>query len=95
MEYFRSKRTPIREVEEPKEMRVRDIEIGESILEDHEYHDMIEPQESVEKFLDKDSHKRKPSCQHGSSYKKLKGMSLQREYIERERGKIPTVAMWP
>ena len=32
---------------------------------------------------------------HGSSYEKLKGMALQREYIERERGKIPTIAMCP
>ena len=31
----------------------------------------------------------------GSSYEKLKGMELQKEYIERERGQIPTIAMWP
>ena len=31
---------------------------------------------------------------HGSSYEKLKGMVLQREYIERERGKIPTISMY-
>ena len=32
---------------------------------------------------------------HRRSYEKLKGMVLQREYIERERGKIPTISMWP
>ena len=37
------------------------MEIGEAIPEDHEYHDMTEPQESIETFLEKDSHKRKPS----------------------------------
>ena len=40
-------------------MRVRDMEIGESIPEYHEDHDMEEPQELVETFLEKDSHKRK------------------------------------
>ena len=35
------------------------MEIGENILEDHEYHDMEEPQEPVETLLKKDSHKRK------------------------------------
>ena len=35
--------------------------------------------------------------QHGHkiSYEKLKDMELQREYIEREKGKIPIIAMWP
>ena len=37
------------------------MEIGEAILEDHEDHDMTEPQDLVEKILEKDSHKRKPS----------------------------------
>ena len=40
------------------------MEIGESILEDHEYHDMTEPQEPVDTFLEKDSHKRKPAWEH-------------------------------
>ena len=35
------------------------MEIGEAIPEDHEDHDMTEPQEPVETFLEKDSHKRK------------------------------------
>ena len=59
--YFRSRRTPIQEVEEPEEMRVRDMEIGEAIPEDPEDHDMIEPQEPVETILEQDSHKRKPT----------------------------------
>ena len=33
--YFRSRRTPIQEVEEPKEMRGRHMEIGEAIPEDY------------------------------------------------------------
>ena len=35
--------------------------------------------------------------QHGNeiSYEKLKGMELQREYIERDRGKTLKIAMWP
>ena len=37
------------------------MEIGEAIPEDHEDHDMTEPQELVETFLEKDSHKRKPT----------------------------------
>ena len=40
-------------------MRVQDMEIGEAIPEDLEDHDMTEPQEPVETFLD--SHKRKPA----------------------------------
>ena len=35
------------------------MEIGEAIPEDHEYHDMKEPQDLVETLLKKDSHKRK------------------------------------
>ena len=37
------------------------MEIGEAIPEDPKDHDMTEPQESVETFLEKDSHKRKPA----------------------------------
>ena len=37
------------------------MEIGEAIPEDSEDHDMIEPQELVETFLEKDSHKTKPT----------------------------------
>ena len=37
------------------------MEIEEAIPEDPEYHNMAEPQEPVETFLDKDSHKRKPT----------------------------------
>ena len=42
-------------------MTVHNMEIGEVILEDHEDHDTKEPQELVETFLEKDSHKRKPT----------------------------------
>ena len=42
-------------------MRVQDMEIGEAIPDDHEYHDMAEPQELVETIIQKDSHKRKPT----------------------------------
>ena len=42
-------------------MRAQYMEIGESIPEDHEDHDMVEPQEPVETILEKDSHKRKPT----------------------------------
>ena len=59
--YFRSQRTPNQEVEEPEDMRVREMEIGEEILEDPEDHDMTKPQELVETFLKKESHKRKPA----------------------------------
>ena len=61
MTYFRFRRTPIEEVEEPKETRGRDMEIEEAIPKNHEDHDMTKPQESVETFLEKDSHKRKPT----------------------------------
>ena len=37
------------------------MEIGEAIPEDHEDHDMVEPQEPVETLLEKDFHKRKPA----------------------------------
>ena len=37
------------------------MEIGESIPEAPEDHDMREPQEMVETFLEKDSQKRKPT----------------------------------
>ena len=73
--YFRYRRTPILEVEEPKYMRVKGMEIGEVIPEDHEDHDMTGSQEMAETFLEKDSHKRKPAW-HESSYKKQKGMAL-------------------
>ena len=39
--------TLIQEVEEPKDTRAWDVEFGEEIPEDHEYHDMEEPQEPV------------------------------------------------
>ena len=59
--YFRSRRKPIQEVKEPEYKRAQNMEIGESILEYHEDHDMEEPQELVEIILYKDSHKRKPA----------------------------------
>ena len=37
------------------------MEIGEANPEDHKDHDMAEPQEPVEKILEKDSQKRKPA----------------------------------
>ena len=57
--YFRSRRTPaIWEVKEFEETRGRDMEIEEEIQENHEDHEMTEPQEPIETFLEKDSHKR-------------------------------------
>ena len=41
--YFRTRRTPIQEDKEPKEMRARGMEIGKAIPEDHKDHDMEEP----------------------------------------------------
>ena len=81
---FRSRRTPIQEVEEPEGTRVRDMEIGESIPEDYEDHDMAEPQESIEKLLEKDSHKRKPAwewelIQEAERYGTPKGMHRERK----------------
>ena len=70
------------------------MEIGEAILEDHEDHDMAEPQEPVETLLEKDSHKRN-QYEHESSYNRQKGMALHKECIERERWKVPTIAMCP
>ena len=70
------------------------MEIGEVIPENHEDHEMREPKEMVDTFLEKESHKRNQHG-YGISYEKLKGMALQKEYIERERGKSPTIAMWP
>ena len=66
----------------------------EEILEVHEDHGMVEPQEPIETLHEKDSHKRN---QHGyeSSYKKQKGMALQKECIEEGKGQILTTNMWP
>ena len=52
-------RLPIQEVKEPEETRVWDMEIGETILEQNQDHDMEEPKELLETILKKDSHKRK------------------------------------
>ena len=41
--------------------RGQDMEIGEAIPEENEDHSMTKPQEIVETFLEKDSHKRKPT----------------------------------
>ena len=38
--YFISRRLPTKEVEEPEETRVQDMENGEAIPEHHEHHDM-------------------------------------------------------
>ena len=38
--YFKSRRTPIQEFEEPEETIFRDVEIGEAIPKDHEDHDI-------------------------------------------------------
>ena len=37
------------------------MEIGEEILEYHDYHGMAEPQELIETLIKKESHKRKPT----------------------------------
>ena len=65
-------------------MRARDMEIGEAILEDHEDHDMVEPQEPVETLFEKDSHKRKPTwarelIQEAERYVAPKGMHRERK----------------
>ena len=57
MTYFRSKRTPIEEFKEHEDKRAQDMEIGYAIPEDHEDHNMEEPQETLETILEKDSHK--------------------------------------
>ena len=63
------------------------MEIGESILEDHDDHNMVEPQEPVETFLEKNSHKRKPAwareiLQEAERYGSPEGI-----YRERKREK--------
>ena len=55
------------------------MEIGEAILEYHEYHHMIEPKVQVETFLEKDSHKRKYAwarelIQEAERYSTLEGI---------------------
>ena len=82
--YFRSRRLPTQEVEEPEETRVRDMEIGEAIPEDHEDHDMEKPQTSIETLVEKDSHKRKSAwalelVQEVERYGAPKGMHRQRK----------------
>ena len=70
------------------------MEIGEAIPEDPKDHKMMEPQEPIETSL-----RRTPirGNHHGyeSSYEKLKGMALQQDFIEREKGQSPTIAIWP
>ena len=70
------------------------MEIGKAIPEEPEDHDMIEPQEPVEPFLEKDSHKRKPAWAR-ELLREAERYGAPKEYIERERGQIPTIAMWP
>ena len=61
-------------------MRVQDMEIGEVILEDPEYHDMTEPQELVETILEQDSHKRKPTWEREAErYGAPKGLHRERK----------------
>ena len=84
MTYFRSRRTPIQEVEEPEEMRFQDMEIGEAIPKDPEDYNMTEPQEPIETFLEKDSHKRKPAwaqelLQEAERYGAPKGIHRERK----------------
>ena len=60
------------------------MEIGEEILEYHEYHEMEEPQDLVETLLDNESHKRKPSwawelIQEAKRYGTLEGMHRERK----------------
>ena len=57
--YSKSRRIPIEEVKESKGKRVKGTKIVEAIPEDHEHHDMEEPQEHVEPLHEKESHKRK------------------------------------
>ena len=60
------------------------MEIGEAILEDHEDHDMEEPQDQVETLLWKESHKRKPTwaqdlIQEAERYGAPEGMHRERK----------------
>ena len=62
------------------------MEIGEAIPEDHEDHDMTEPQELVETFLEKDSHKRKPTwarelIREAKRYGALEGIHRERKSV--------------
>ena len=82
--YFRSRRTPIQEVEEPEEMRVQDMEIGEAIPKYPEDHDMKKSQESVQTFLEMESHNRKPTWEQellreAERYCTLEGMHRDRK----------------
>ena len=82
--YFRSMTTPIQEDEELEETRAQGMEIGEAIPEDHEDHDMAEPQEPVETILEKDSHKRKPAwaqelVREAERYGALEGIHRERK----------------
>ena len=77
-------RIHIQEVEEPEEVRVRDMVIGEAIPEEHEDHDMEEPQEPVDTLHEKDSHKRKLAwarelIQEEERYGAPKGMHRERK----------------
>ena len=82
--YSISKRLPIGEVEEPQETRVQGTEIVEAILEDHEYHDMEEPQDPIETLHEKEYHKRKPTwtqelIQEAERYGAPEGMHRERK----------------
>ena len=60
------------------------MKIREAIQEEHEYHNMEEPQDLVETLLEKNSHKRKPTweqelIQEVERYGALEGMHRERK----------------
>ena len=48
------------------------MEIEEAISEDHEYHDMADPQYTIETLHEKDSHKRKLAWAGGAHTRRKK-----------------------
>ena len=63
------------------------MEIGEAILEDHEDHDMTEPQETLKTLHKKDSHKRKPTWEQDLLQEEERCDTLEGMHIERKRPK--------
>ena len=61
------------------------MEIREAIPKYLEYHDMIGPQDTVETFLEKDSHKRKPAWEQELLREAKRYGTLERIHSERKR----------
>ena len=62
--YNKSKQFHIEDVEEPEVPRTRDTIMEEMIQENHEDHDLTEPQEPVDPPHEKNSYKRRPTWAH-------------------------------